>query len=102
METNVQTPGGRLLNAAELISTPETAAAIFRLAVAANDFEVLLRSLRVLSQSKGMADALAWSGMPCDLPRRALESQGLPRAQALIEVTRCLGARLDTPAAMSD
>jgi DNA-binding phage protein len=102
VEARVQAIGGRLLGAADLINTPETAAAIFKLAVAANDSEFLLRSLRVLSHSKGMSDALAWSGMPGDLPRRAIEAEGPTRAQALTEVTRCLTARLDAPAAMVD
>lgn len=93
---------GRLLGAADLINTPETAAAIFKLAVATNDSEFLLRSLRVLSHSKGMSDALAWSGMPGDLPRRAIENEGFTRVQALTEVTRCLTARLDAPASAID
>jgi DNA-binding phage protein len=102
MEALVQALSGRLLGAAGLINTPETAAAIFKLAVEANDSEFLLRSLRVLSHSKGMSDALAWAGMPGDLPSRAIETEGSTRVQALTEVTRCLTARLDAPAAIVD
>lgn len=98
----MQALSGRLLGAADLINTPETAAAIFKLAVEANDAEFLLRSLRVLSHSKGLSDALAWSGMPGDLARRAIENDGPARVQALTEVTRCLTARLDAPAAVAD
>ncbi|HWU15247.1 MAG TPA: hypothetical protein VN157_14695 [Caulobacter sp.] len=98
----MQALSGRLLGAADLINTPETAAAIFKLAVEANDSEFLLRSLRVLSHSKGLSDALAWSGMPGDLAHRAIENEGPSRAQALTEVTRCLTARLDAPVAIAD
>jgi len=100
MEAFVQALSGRLLGAAGLINTPEAAAAIFKLAVEANDSEFLLRSLRVLSHSKGMSDALAWSGMPGDLPRRAIDNEGSTRVQALTDVTRCLTARLDAPTAI--
>lgn len=102
MEALVHALSGRLLGAASLINTPEAAAAIFKVAVGTNDFEFLLRSLRVLSHSKGMSDALAWSGMPGDLTRRAIENEGPTRVQALTEVARCLTARLDAPAAVLD
>jgi hypothetical protein len=49
-----------------------------------------------------MSDALAWAGMPGDLPSRAIETEGSTRVQALTEVTRCLTARLDAPAAIVD
>jgi DNA-binding phage protein len=90
---------GRIAGAAEFIRTPESAAVFFKLALETKDFGFLLRALEVLAHSKGMADALAWAGLPSDLPRRVAETDGPPRQQSLGDLARCLGARLDVPAA---
>jgi DNA-binding phage protein len=89
---------GRVADAAEFIRTPESAAVFFRLAVEARDFGFLLRALEVLANSKGMADALAWAGLPPDLPRQVIQSQGLSSLQFMTDLARCLSARLDMPA----
>lgn len=88
----------RVTRVAEFIRTPESAAVFFKLAVETSDFNFVLRALDVLASSQGMADALAWAGLPGDLPRRVVESDGRPRMQFLADLARCLGARLDVPA----
>jgi DNA-binding phage protein len=88
---------GRIADAADFIRTPERAAAFFKLAVEARDLRFFLRAIEVLAKSKGMADALAWAGLPHDLPRRAA-AEGPSGLQFMSELARCLGARLDVPA----
>ena len=89
---------GRIAYAADFIHTPERAAAFFKLAVEARDLRFFLRAIEVLAKSKGMADALAWAGLPHDLPRRAAAAEGPSSLQFMSELARCLGARLDVPA----
>jgi DNA-binding phage protein len=91
---------GRVADAAEFIRTPESAAVFFKLAVEDRDFGFLLRALEVLANSKGMADALAWAGLPSDLPRQVTQSHGLSSLQFMSELARCLSARLDAPTAV--
>jgi DNA-binding phage protein len=85
------------MRAAEFIRTPESAGKFFKLAVDTGDFNFIIRALDVLANSQGMADALAWAGLPGDLPRRAIGPDGRPRMQFLADLARCLGARLDVP-----
>ena len=97
MEAEARNTDGRLTSPADHIATPETAAAFFKLAMATGDMDFVLRSLHVLAHSRGMADALAWAGLPCDYLRRALEAEGRLLMHALSEVSKCLTARLDEP-----
>lgn len=98
----MQASSERITSVAELIGTPETAAAFFKLAIATGDTEFVLRSMHVLAHSKGMADALAWAGLSCDYLRRALDKEGQSLMHALRDVTQCLSARLDVPTALAD
>lgn len=100
MNTYAQTSGGQIASAAEFISTPETAAAFFKSALATADVDFVLRAMHVLAHSKGMTDALAWAGLPLDYLSRALEAEGRLLMQALDNLTRCLTARLDEPRAL--
>jgi DNA-binding phage protein len=97
MEAEVDTSSGRIASVAEHIGTPETAATFFKLAIATGDMDFVFRALHILAHSRGMADALAWAGLPCDYLRRALEAEGRLLMHALSEVSKCLTARLDEP-----
>lgn len=99
MKIYEQTSGEQIAGAAEFISTPETAAAFFKSALATADVDFVLRAMHVLAHSEGMADALAWAGLPRDYLSRALAAEGRLLMQALRDVTRCLGARLVEPIA---
>ena len=100
MKTYVQTSVGQITGATEFISTPETAAAFFKSALATTDAEFVLDAMRVLAHSRGMADALAWAGLPRDYLSGALEADGRSLLEALGKLTRCLTARLDEPRAL--
>lgn len=96
----MQTSDAQIASAAEFITTPETAAAFFKSALVTADVEFVLDAMHVLARSKGMADALAWAGLPRDYLSRALEAEGRLLQQALGKLTRCLTVRLDEPRAL--
>ncbi|CAN5171062.1 hypothetical protein BH10PSE3_BH10PSE3_09310 [soil metagenome] len=97
MESHTNTSCSEPDTPAEQIGTPEAAATILHLAMATGDRDVVLRSLGVLALSKGMADALAWAGLPYDYLHRVLEADGRHFIKALRALSNCLTASLLEP-----
>lgn len=97
MNTYMEISCEQIADAAEFINTPETAAAFFRSAMFSKDVDFVVRAMHVLARSKGMADVLAWAGLPHEYLSRALKAEGLLLMQVLDHLSRCLTARLEEP-----